>query len=146
MKEYIKKANQSKRKSQIVQTKQESDTTKRKEQSLLFSIKDSKHSIEELIVQFSREPKDCSNEELMDMKSNLSSHINLVNETSKRLESISAVVTDNPTTQEAVQILLDRYDRLTILKSSYTKSLKYLYLQIEIRETSSQDYSKTSAC
>ena len=123
MKEYIKEANQSKRESQIVQTKQENDTVKRKEHSLLFSIKDSNNSIEELIMQFLRKPKDFSNEELMDMKSNLPTNVTLVNEISKRLETISSVATDDLTIQEAVQNLLERYDRLTIIKSSYVKAL-----------------------
>lgn len=123
MKDYIKEANQSKRKTQIVQTKQESDTVKRKEQSLLFSIKDSNNIIEELVMQFMRKPKDFSNEELMDMKSNLPSNVTVINEISKRLETISSVVTDDPTIQEAVQNLLERYDRLTLIKASYVKAL-----------------------
>ncbi|XP_066923000.1 uncharacterized protein [Clytia hemisphaerica] len=123
MKNYIKDATRSKRHFQMVQAKQESDAVDRKEKSLLFSIKDSKNSIEELITQFSRQPKDCSNEELMDMKSNLSSHINLVNETSKRLESISSAETNNETTTEAIQHLLERYDHLTLSKSVYIRDL-----------------------
>eukprot|EP00111_Clytia_hemisphaerica_P012395 TCONS_00036386-protein len=123
MKDYIKDATKSKRHFQMVQAKQESDAVDRKEKSLLFAIKDSKNSIEELITHFSRQPKDCSNEELMDMKSNLSSHINLVNETSKRLESISSAETNNETTTEAIQRLLERYDHLTSLKSVYIRDL-----------------------
>ena len=123
MKDYIKDATKAKRHFQMVQAKQESDAVDRKERSLLFSIKDSKNSINELITQFSRQPKDCSNEELMDMKSNLSSHINLVNETSKRLETISSAETNNETTIEAIHRLLERYDHLTSLKSVYIKDL-----------------------
>ena len=74
-------------------------------------------------MQFLRKPKDFSNEELMDMKSNLPSNVTLVNEISKRLETISSAVTDDLTIQEAVQNLLERYDRLIIIKASYVKAL-----------------------
>lgn len=135
IKEYIKEANDSKLKSKLTQTKQEADTMQRKQKSLRFMIDDSEHSIEELIKEFTRQPNKCTDEELIQMKTNLSSSINLINEVSKRLESIFTTENDNYDIQESTNKLLERYEHLNNIKSSYTESLNY---EIEERQVYKQ--------
>ena len=90
-------------------------------ESLLFSIKDSEDSINELIKEFSHQPNKCTNDELIQMKSNLSSNINLVNKISKRLEAIFSSESCNQ--QDLVDNLLLRYEQLNLIKTKYTDAL-----------------------
>ena len=123
IKEYIKQVNDSKIKSDIEQTKMNADAAIRKEKSLIFTINDTKRIIDELIAEFGHKPKNCNDEELIQLKSNLSHNINRINQVSKKLESIVQNETNNPEVKTWVNQLMDQYEYLNVLKSTYTTSL-----------------------
>ena len=75
------------------------------------------------------------------MKSNLSYTINLINETSKRLELIFSSESSNPDIQDAIDQLLNRYEYLNSLKSNYTETLNK---EIEKREVYKQKHFSES--
>eukprot|EP00794_Sanderia_malayensis_P014603 gene14603-16110_t len=110
-------------KSNLQQTRQANDFELRKQQSLLFVIEDTKRAIDELSTEFIRKPKELTDEELVQMRTNLPSSVTQIYEISKKLESILTKETTIPYIQDASDQLRERYERLTSLKSLYSENL-----------------------
>ena len=91
--------------------------------SILFTIDDIHRCIDELTAEFNRVPKQLTNEELIQLKSNLSSNFTQINDISKRIESIISKESSNPEIQEGFKILRESYRKLTALKTSYIQQL-----------------------
>ena len=105
------------------------------DQSTLFTITDINRCISELKTEFSRVPKDLTDEEIIQLRNNLSSNFSQLNEISKRIESVINNDSPNENVHQGITNLCSNYSALTSLKSIYTKNIQ---TEIEIRQVYKQ--------